>query len=327
MIDPYVCRRGRRRPAFTLIELLVVIAIIAVLISLILPAVQAAREAARRTQCRNNLKQIGIALHNYHDIHTAFPCGFVQNDLADPNIHLGYGWGALLLPQYEQAALYEKLNFEFPYMSRRHFPMWECPSDPFVSNRLASWRWMDIGSELGNCDDPPGQVPADECNGTWEVIDPPTYDPIARSRGFAARASYVGSFGSDGLFVTREGNGLFAGNISREFRHITDGTSSTFLAGERAMRYGHAAWEGIHFEERGGETGTAERTQSGRYVHGTTRRGLPNRSGSTGFSSMHIGGCFMLLCDGSVHFISENIDRTIWNNMGNRMDGEVLGEF
>src|SRR5437588_8459259 len=103
-----ILRRG-----FTLIELLVVIAIIAVLIALLLPAVQQAREAARRSQCRNNLKQLGIALHNYHDTHRVFPIGFLDTiwGTGETNVSAGWSWGAYLLPYLDNAALYNQFNF------------------------------------------------------------------------------------------------------------------------------------------------------------------------------------------------------------------------
>ena len=103
----------RTRKGFTLIELLVVIAIIAILIALLLPAVQQAREAARRSTCKNNLKQIGISLHNYHDVHNAFPPGWIAVENNSPNIEgeSGFGWGTMLLPYMDQAPLYQQMDF------------------------------------------------------------------------------------------------------------------------------------------------------------------------------------------------------------------------
>src|SRR5581483_3510770 len=130
-----------RRRGFTLIELLVVIAIIAILIGLIMPAVQQAREAARRTQCRNNLKQIGLALHNYHDAHRMFPPGYVDrngnpNVTPDNDLGPGWGWASFLLPQMDQVPVYSQINFSAGVgtgpntaVSRLALTALQCPSD------------------------------------------------------------------------------------------------------------------------------------------------------------------------------------------------------
>src|SRR5712672_3144627 len=107
----------RSKRGFTLIELLVVIAIIAVLIALLLPAVQQAREAARRTQCKNNLKQLGLALHGYHDAFQVFPPGYVAGSPfkdGETDTSPGWGWPAMILPQFEQGALHDSINFSLP---------------------------------------------------------------------------------------------------------------------------------------------------------------------------------------------------------------------
>lgn len=130
-----------QRRGFTLIELLVVISIIAILIALLLPAVQQAREAARRTQCKNNLKQIGLALHNYHDVARAFPPGWIAvDDTGSPSAHegtSGVGWAAMILPYLEQGNIYSQFNASLPLTDpanaaflRNQIPGYKCPSDP-----------------------------------------------------------------------------------------------------------------------------------------------------------------------------------------------------
>ena len=225
------------RRAFTLIELLVVIAIIAVLIALLLPAVQAAREAARRLQCTNNLKQIGIALHNYHDTVGTFPPGYLS--LIDPvtfdNDGPGWGWAARSLNQVEQSSLYNSINFvlgiEFPANQTSRLTVigsFLCPSDAMFMN-------------------------------TFTVVDSTTTGttpgaPICD----VASSNYVGSVGSgdpsslypwiidddDGPPGRDNGNGLFFRNKSIRIAQITDGTSQTFAAGERSQNLSRASWTG-----------------------------------------------------------------------------------
>ena len=129
----------RARRGFTLIELLVVIAIIAILIALLLPAVQQAREAARRASCKNNLKQIGLALHNYHDVHSAFPSGWIGVTNEQPSVlgASGFAWGTMVLPYLDQGPLYGKFNLSNPLdaspnraLITQHLTVYQCPSDP-----------------------------------------------------------------------------------------------------------------------------------------------------------------------------------------------------
>ena len=311
-----------RRKGFTLIELLVVIAIIAILIALLLPAVQQAREAARRTECRNNLHQIGIALHNYHDVHRTFPPGFIQRDLSNASIHLGFAWGTMILPYLEQLNLYNDLKPHFenpsPPLSQVVLKSWQCPSDDDKEGQ-ASWGNVSMN---GSCDDgtSPDPTTCSGAGGTWN------WNESLALTGYAPKANYVGNYGAAGQVSVSStgGGGVFHANSSVRIRAIEDGTSNTFIAGERYMRAGHATWEAVHFEEDGDtSTGNVYQTQTGRFVMGATGAGRPNNSGAHGFSSPHIGGCFMLMADGAVNFLSENMDANTWNWLGHRNDGET----
>lgn len=324
--------------AFTLIELLVVIAIIAILIALLLPAVQQAREAARRSSCKNNLKQIGIALHNYHDTHHVFPPGYIQPVLSDDTGHNGPAWGAFLLPNMDQSPLYKQVFVGATFNSNPIvLPAWQCPSDNKIEG-LGSYNTFTPATGTscpsgctwnptsGQCED---STTGGVCTSGGGL---PSDDSMIGSTTFpAARASYPGSFGNVNLADTGL-NGILGGNSSVRMRDVVDGTSNTFAAGERyhGLAAGGTVWCSVHFDEGIGSDpfSPAAITGAGRHVLGATSAGTPNKgTPSIGFSSAHVGGCHMLLCDGSVHFISENISATTWGRLGQRNDGQVVGEY
>jgi prepilin-type N-terminal cleavage/methylation domain-containing protein len=354
-------RRHRSR-GFTLIELLVVIAIIAILIALLLPAVQQAREAARRTQCRNNLKQLGIALHNYHDVSKMFPPGSMDYSAnwavpTAPFLDTGptWGWGAFLLPHLDQAPLFNQLRVDDLRLSQLAvntpprvgtyavLSVFRCPSDSGSKDILR-----------GSPDDRDFQnangfgVPS----GQW---GPPT--------DWVATANYVGVLGNrDGRawsFTTgtgsRERAGVFVHNAGHNLRDITDGPSNTFAIGERSWRCNAAAWVGNRNSNGAGFRGqyyvlgrVGDATTDGAGASGWpvpinvpfANASARQNGCSEGFASDHEGGAFFLFCDGAVRFISENIDYRdgdvtdrIWTNIGvyNRLgmrdDGFPVGEY
>ena len=197
------------RSAFTLVELLVVIAIIGVLVALLLPAVQYAREAANRMSCGNNLKQIGLALHNYHDVHRRLPPGWIA-PAADPEGPTGWAWASLILPQMEQANLHDRIDFAVPVADPLHLdermvviPSYQCPSD-----------------------------------GNDETFS-------ADNLQFA-RANYVGVFGTLEIEdVPSAGDGVFYHLSKIKFASITDGLSNTLLVGERSSKIEYSTWSGV----------------------------------------------------------------------------------
>ena len=319
------------RRAFTLIELLVVIAIIAVLIALLLPAVQAAREAARRMQCTNNLKQIGIALHNYHAAVGAFPPGYLS--LMDPSTAAtpfdnggpGWGWLSFSLNQMEQLPTYNSINFvlgiEFPANQTAVLNVigsFFCPSDAYRQD-------------------------------TFTVVDATTTGttpgaPIC----VVASSNYVGSVGSgdpsslypwiidpdDGPPGRDNGNGLFFRNHSINIAQITDGTSQTFAAGERSQNLSRASWTGAvtnaavplvalqaeaGLDPEGGGALVLSHTGEG---HGPNS--LSGLAHGDQYWSLHPGGANFLFADGSVRFIKELINFSIFQALATRAGGEVL---
>jgi len=346
---------ARTRPAFTLIELLVVIAIIAILIALLLPAVQQAREAARRTQCKNNLKQVGLALHNYLDTHSAFP----------PSICLGAGgttagtsspqarrrqkqqppipgrrgtagdWSihARLLPFLDQAVLQNLIDFDLGYdvqgnVTRRRIAIYFCPSE--VNDRAR----------------PDGAITQYPTSygfngGTWQVYDPATgrggdgaffpnsktlprdfTDGTSNTMGFAEVKTFTPYVrdGSDGpAAIPSSLTGLSAGDFKTDSGHTewVDGrihqTGFTTVFGPNAI---------TPVSGTGGSAPSGDYTscREGKACNTFTRAAVTARS-------FHVGMVHVLLMDGSVRTISENINRQTWRNLGARNDGNVIGEF
>jgi len=314
-----------QKRGFTLIELLVVIAIIAILIALLLPAVQQAREAARRTQCKNNLKQIGLALHNYHDVHRTFPPGYIARGIPPTAMAAmergpGFAWSVMILPQFDQAPLYSQLDTKLDAVDPLNLsviadvglPMFRCPSDPAKERFTVTANGTDI--EL-----PTSNYPA--------VLG---YGNMTMSPGQAT--------------------GAFYRNSSVRMRDITDGTSNTFLVGERKAKHDfvpsmmavdsnttwYAAVPGAT-RPAGMMMMSMQEAQSSLVLGHVGQDAMmsmpamhhnPNSTNHiANFSSQHIGGSQFLLCDGSVHFLGENADYSVFRNMGEKDDGNVLGEF
>ena len=302
--------RSRRARGFTLIELLVVIAIIAILIALLLPAVQQAREAARKTQCKNNLKQIGLALHNYHDSFLAFPSGWIGVEDGFPTAHdggSGAGWGTMILPFMDQGNLYAvfdpNISIEDPLndgFRLNTLEVFRCPSDPQPDR-------FEIEEEGS-----PGTV----------ICELPI-------------ANYIGSFGTVELDGCENapgtapvlpngqcmGDGVFYHNSRVLIRDIADGASNTFFVGERRTNEPdgwYTTWVG-----RVAEGEEAFQRVLGSFDH------TPNHPDShfDDFSSRHEGGAHFVLADGHVRFVSENIDTAVYQGVGTINGGEVVGEF
>jgi prepilin-type N-terminal cleavage/methylation domain-containing protein len=293
----------RRRKGFTLIELLVVIAIIGVLIGLLLPAVQKVREAANRIKCQNNLKQIGLALHNFHDRMGSLPPGYSDKspwprDDAGP----GWGWAAFLLDDLEQGNVQRTINFSLnlgdpsAVAPRTAFlPVFWCPSD----RKVGTFTVTDGGSN------------------SWTV----------------AQGSYVACNGNDGVddMTTPPHTGAFVRGARYQIADISDGLSNTFFVGERCTTMALSTWAGAvtgaqvpSVRDPGSFSGASA------LVLGHCGPHLPNDNIVTdadAMSSAHTQGVQFLFGDGSVRQINNSISMTVYDALATRAGGEVVGNF
>jgi len=306
---------------FTLIELLVVIAIIAILIALLLPAVQQAREAARRTQCKNNLKQIGLALHNYHDMALSFPPGTIFGDDS-------YGWGTFILPFLDQTNIYDRLDFN------------NWPDDLLASEGgfLPDTVQIVIPLQEGLTDQvlPVYICPTNSMQLTHSPFRPGAGD-LGQDLGGHARSDYKGCLGTGGGSVT----GMF-GKIKdtlrpTRIRDVIDGTSNTMAVGDGYTEFMRAITgppppdcsgnPDPNCNARDFAVWVGTNNQHQNVVAETRLANIPNGARDDSFASQHTGGIQMLFADGSVTFISENIDMVTFGNLGDKADGNVVGEF
>ncbi|HLW65783.1 MAG TPA: DUF1559 domain-containing protein [Gemmataceae bacterium] len=295
----------RQRSAFTLIELLVVIAIISILIGLLLPAVQKVRAAAARTQCQNNLKQIGLAMHNYHDQFGHLPPGYYdvapwpQNDQGP-----GWGWGSFILPNLEQDNVYKLIDFNLSVGSgnanivkaRTTFlKVFQCPADPNSQQTFTI---------------------SDGSGGSWVL----------------ARGSYVACNGNDGVDdnTTPPHSGAFVRGVTGyRFGEILDGLSNTFFVGERCTTMSWSTWVGFPTGAQDPSIRAPGDFSGGSaLVLGHCGPHLPNDSIVTdadAMSSGHTAGVNFLFGDGSVRIINNSISQPTYDALATRAAGDVPG--
>ncbi len=291
--------------AFTLVELLVVIAIIGILIALLLPAVQAAREAARRAQCSNNLKQLALACHSYHDVHKQFPPGHLRGTAtaAAANNREAWGWHVFLMPFIEQTALYDQLNPAQYSLEAVCAGLNSSVPDPVATMQTKISGFIcpsDSNDDIGHADRHFGGGIGTAAGGlgNWR----PGLTNYVGNRGVRDRPQSNGG----------DPHGIMVYDGKRvAFKDITDGTSNTIAMGERdSIKCRSGVWPGVRNPNGHGSRGLWYNIAHGRtginsptlvYGWGT------DKGCGEGFSSMHPGGAQFGLCDGSVRFISETV--------------------
>ena len=342
-------RAHRERHGFTLIELLVVIAIIAILVALLLPAVQQAREAARRAECKNKLKQIGIALHNYHETHGLFPPGGINAGPSDKG-----SWIVRTLPFLDQEPLWNQINFEAPptvhveqqpvtgakWLRAHVIPSLLCPSA--------------VGPPLNgnNGNRSPAQTNYGGNMGAQRWSDGACGNIFRNSTGGLNRGNYFGN-GPDHSGTDRRAeriSGMFSRAVAcgLRFRDVQDGTSNTIHVGEIVPFCDEVQDNGW-----ANDSGPTARTSPGLNAAGHCDGRIPyfnrdkrnhNASGGPtppsactgnnnneqwhhGFRSFHSGGLHVLLVDGATKFLNDTMDYRTLQRLGDRRDEEVIGEF
>jgi prepilin-type N-terminal cleavage/methylation domain-containing protein len=340
------CKKG-----FTLIELLVVIAIIAILIALLLPAVQQAREAARRTQCKNNMRQIGLAFHNYHDTHRRFPQPAVVGITVSTglNVRSGSSWCTMLLPYIEQSNVYALYNSSLSPFNPANaaavatiIPGFMCPSVPRSNSTYTNT--IPAGTVLAA--GYPGTNPA--LTMTGGVLD---YDTLDGVRSTFATVAYTGQpapgdragWGTWSLVIS-DVPSLSSGGSGGNLRDITDGTSNTILVGETCSRTalyrkGKLIPTSDPFAAAQAMTGSgtwADIFKGDTWISGVLYDGAGSdgpcavncsNARTAGLYSWHTGGATVTLADGSARFISENVAAYTLASLITRAGGEVPGEF
>ena len=300
--------RQAHQRGFTLVELLVVISIIGVLVSLLLPAVQAAREAARRTSCNNNLKQIGLALHTYHDTYRVLPPGWVAFNPSTGRPHWlgepGWAWSARILPFMEQTNVYEGLiHPELPITDDANaearatpIPVYRCPSD--IGARTFGLR---------------GGDPYFGSGGGFRPVD-------------LATGNYPGVFGTVDFHdichgAKCEGNGSIIFQRGIRFADVRNGLSQTFVVGERSSKKAPSTWVGM---VTGGEHAPARIVAVATYPPNSEQE--PEHYFHN-FSSFHPNGTNFVLADGSVRLVTETIEEQLYHALCTRAGNEVVGGF
>lgn len=290
----------KNRNAFTLVELLVVIAIIGILIGMLLPAVQQVREAARRTHCRNNIRQMALGIMNYEGTMKRYPAGWTTFDASMPVSEPGWGWSAEILPFMEGQNVHDRIDFSVAIDDHMHediiqssLPIFLCPSDP--ADRL-----LNLDTHIEHDHDSLRHDGPEDTHGSLIV----------------GRSNYSGVFGSTEIEDNPSGgNGAFFANSRVRHADFKDGTSNTFIVGERTNELGPISWVGV----------VPEVDEPLARIVGAADHAPNDREGHfEDFRSHHPGGINVVLGDGSAHFIASTIDESVFQALSTLDGGEIV---
>jgi prepilin-type N-terminal cleavage/methylation domain-containing protein len=288
---------NRKSSGFTLVELLVVIAIIGILIGMLLPAVQQVREAARRIDCSNKCRQIGLAAMNFESARQVFPSGWTTND----DDLTGWGWASSVLPFLDAQNLFQQINFRAPVDTNPDvlaevLPMFLCTSDPAPEILGFDAEVAPVGSSGGSG----SRNPSAQSNDSLMV----------------ARSNYSGVFGTlESNEDPRRGNGMFFADSRIGFRNLRDGSSNTMMIGERRNDLGAVTWSGVI-------PGVSE--PFSRIVGAADLPPNAQQETFENFRSYHPGGINVTLGDGSTQFISDDINELTFRGLASVNGGEVV---
>ncbi len=348
--------KKNRRAGFTLIELLVVIAVIAILMALLLPAVQQAREAARRTQCKNNLKQLGLALHNYHDAYSVFPPAYIGNPYVsgtnngvtypddNGNGVSGFAWGTLLLPALDQSSLYNQFDINQPCWASRNVPLAKtkltlflCPTATGGSDGFQVERYN--GSPAYAPKNPTPFSPAITFAHSHYVTNAGIHQPWGRVTNYDdfSTPEPIPANGNQPAMI----DGPFYRNSRISSSSVTDGLSQTIFLGEHSSILSNKTWVGVvpfgatcpkgSFPSDCNSAGCLVGAHSGPDTHDHPQVVIHAPNNPFGHTdemySEHVGGANILMGDGSVRFVSQFIDPFVWVGLSTRGGSEIVGDF
>lgn len=294
-----MCRTHKNRPAFTIVELMVVLAIVMIALSLAMPAIQRARQFAREVSCKNNLQQLGLAMHNYHDVYSLYPPAWCAR-FSDADSPGWLGWQWRLLPFVEQANLYSQVHnglnvpewMDKPEFAKTVLPIYLCPMDS-TGGKNPFRGGFGTSNYSGN------------------------FGPELLPRWYESSAE---EFWPGAVPTPKDSTGIFRHNLCTRLADITDGISNTGMISERSATSGAGIWIGVRSNRHENDVVTDMNHMSGL-----------NKSWS-GFSGRHDGSLNILLCDGAVRLVRDNIDSRpdgtgLLQRLSSKSDGNVVGDF